>query len=139
MAAHEKVSAEQFHMHMYHGTSSENAEKIKEEGLKPNRLGRVFLTHDRDLAVSWSGHFNINRAVVKVRVKPENLHVDWNSFEEPVYLSESRPHNSSALRDDEDDWKNSLRQTGAATHWGHIPPENVLEIEHLRRPRRDDV
>ena len=137
MAAHEKISAEQFHMHMYHGTSKENAEKIKAEGLKTDGLGRVFLTHEREVAANWAGFKETNRAIVKVRVNPRNLHVDWNSFEDPtpsISLSAyrvGRNFNSSALRDNDDDWKNSLRQTGSATHLGHIPPKNILEVEHF--------
>ena len=132
MAAHEKISAEQFHMHMYHGTSKKNAEKIKANGLgAPTGLGKpnVYITPDRELAEHYAS-MHKDPAIVKVRVNPRNLQVDWNSFEDPVHTSVNRNFDESKLRtDDSSDWKNSLRQTGSAMHWGHIPPKNILEVE----------
>ena len=126
------LSPDQFHMHMYHGTSKENAQDIKEHGIgartglgKPN----VYLTHDYELAELYANTKHGDPAIVKVRVNPRNLQVDWNSFEDPVHTSVNRNFDESKLRtDDSSDWKNSLRQTGSAMHWGHIPPENVLEV-----------
>lgn len=142
MAAHEHVNEQQFHMHMYHGTSGENATKIKKEGLGEH-LGQfqpVYVTHDYELAEYYAS-MNKSPAIVKVRVNPRNLQVDWNSFEEPVHTSINRNFDESKLRteykleslgsNDSSDWKNSLRQTGSALHWGHIPPKNILEVEHL--------
>lgn len=128
------LNPKQFHMHLYHGTSAENAESIKAVGLGGHigGGGNVFLTHDPELAEDYANNFE-NPAVVTVRVNPRNLAVDWNSFDEPVYsyddTGKRRGFDPSKLRHEGKDWKNSLKETGAVVHLGKIPPENILSIE----------
>lgn len=122
-------------MHLYHGTSASNVEAIKAAGLG-GHFGHgdtpVYLTHDPELAEYYANDYE-DPAVIKVRVNPRNLEVDWNSFDEPVYgyaeKDERRKFDSSKLRDDTKDWANSLRQTGAVVHRGTIPPANIIGID----------
>lgn len=128
------LNPKQFHMHLYHGTSQSNVDRIKAAGLGGN-VGHepsVFLTHDPDLAEYYANDYD-DPAVVKVRVNPRNLEVDWNSFDEPVYgyteRDERRKFDPSKLRHETKDWANSLRQTGAVVHRGAIPPENIVDVD----------
>ena len=141
MAARDNISNNQFHMHLYHGTTSKYTEGIKAAGLGAHRDGsNVFLTHDRGLAAYYADTAADQEggkpAIVKVRVNPRNLVVDHNSFEDPVLAPEwgarQRSFDESQLRNSGTDWKNSLKQTGSALHLGNIPPENVLEVKRSR-------
>jgi len=42
-------------MKLFHGTSKANWEKIKKEGLKPSRIGIVYLSPDRKAANDFGG------------------------------------------------------------------------------------
>lgn len=125
------LNSRQFHMYLYHGTSASNLERIRATGLGGNvgGGGNTYLTNDPELAEIYANNHE-DPAVLKVRVNPRNLVVDWNSFDEPVHgYNMSREFDPSKLRHEGTDWKNSLKQTGAALHIGPIPPENILEIE----------
>jgi hypothetical protein len=121
------LNPNQFHMHMYHGTSKDNAEYVKAQGLGPNS----YVTTDRELAEYYAGKYKEPR-ILKLRVNPRKLLVDWNSFEEPVETDTPREFDESKLDSKKagGDWKNSLRQTGSAQYWGTIPKENIIEIQH---------
>jgi hypothetical protein len=121
------LNPNQFHMHMYHGTSKDNAEYVKAQGLGPNS----YVTTDRELAEYYAGNYKEPR-ILKLRVNPRKLLVDWNSFEEPVHTDTPREFDESKLDSKKagGDWKNSLRQTGSAQYWGTIPKENIIEIQH---------
>lgn len=123
------LSPKQFHMHLYHGTSASNVDRIKAGGL----TGDPFLTHDPDLAEHYANHHD-DPAIVQVRVNPRNLVVDWNSFDDPVHgyddKGKGRNFDESQIRGGSGkDWKNSLKQTGTVQHVGDIPPENVLGVK----------
>jgi len=126
----------QFRIHLYHGTSKNAAEKIKQEGLKPNSpagdLEHVFLTSDRELANRYAANYK-EGTVLKLAVNPRNLRVDLNSFRIPFPYSGSsaRGYDESKLTDKETDWKTSLRQTGAVRHFGSVNPEHILGTEEL--------
>ena len=123
----------QFRIHLYHGTSRNAAEQIKNEGLKPNNPAKdeehVFLTSDRELASRYASNYK-EGAVLKLAVSPRNLRVDLNSFRIPFSYSGSseRKYDESKLTDKETDWKNSLRQTGAVRHFGSVNPEHITEL-----------
>lgn len=127
-------------MHLYHGTSASYIPSITSKGLGApgdmrgysSKDNGIFLTHDFDLAEDYAKNFQ-DPVVIKVRVNPRNLTVDWNSFDDPVDSYDDkgnkRSFDPSQLRDKKKDWKNSLKQTGAVFHTGIIPPENILGIE----------
>jgi hypothetical protein len=143
MAANDHISNHQFHMHLYHGTSSNNLERIQAAGLGGNvgHTPNVYVTHDFNLA-----HYYADTAVdeeggdpivLTVRVNPRRLSTDYNSFAEPVYATdwdaEPRSFDESKLRKgmESEDWKNSLRETGSAEHFGKIEPKNVIRSERV--------
>jgi len=127
----------QFRIHLYHGTSQRAAEKIKQEGLKPNPVyqperDHVYLTSDHALAQRYAANYP-DKAILKFAVNPRDLRVDLNSFRIPFPYSgsSSRGYDESKLKDSETDWKNSLRQTGAVRHIGAIDPKNIVGTEEL--------
>lgn len=124
----------QFRFHLYHGTSQANVDRIQAAGLGGDvGMGDppVYLTHDPELAEFYA-HNHEDPAVLKVAVRPRDLEVDWNSFDDPVHgYNISRDFDSSKLRNDTKDWANSLRQTGAVVHRGVIKPEHIINIERL--------
>lgn len=132
MPAKDHMSDNQFHMHLYHGTSKSALPGIYAAGIGGNvgHTPNVYLTHDPDLADYYANNFE-DPAVLKVRVNPRNLEVDWNSFDEPVYGYDDnkRKFDPAQLRDETTDWKNSLRQTGAVLHRGAVKPENIVSEE----------
>lgn len=130
MAASDNVSKNQFHMHLFHGTTADKVESIKERGLGAD-IPMVYLTHDRELAEHYARNFTNrgkeNPVVLTVRANPRNLRTDWNSFDFPQGDKEKYKYDESKLRGDKfDDWKNSLKQSGAAVHFGVIPPEDII-------------
>ncbi len=135
MSASESLRNDQFHMHLYHGTSASHVSDIMEKGL--GHYGDTpgsYLTHDYDLALDYANDYE-DPTVLTVRANPRNLRVDWNSFDEPVhgYAEDEnrRTFNPSKLRNRETDWKNSLRETGAVFHKGVIKPRNIIDVETL--------
>lgn len=134
MAAKDSLHDDQFHMHLYHGTSASHVSDIMEKGLGHFRYPQgSYLTHDYDLAHNYAMDYD-DPAVVTVRVNPRNLKVDWNSFDEPVYGSSQdsrRTFDHKKLRNDTTDWKNSLRETGAVFHEGVVRPKNIVDVETL--------
>lgn len=135
MPAKDNVSKNQFHMHLYHGTSASNLPSIEQIGVGENvgHQRRAYLTSDYDLAAHYASNHE-DPAVVTVRANPRNLRVDWNSFDEPVYgydEGKNRTFNPKKLRNDSTDWKNALRETGAVVHEGAVPPENIIGVEKL--------
>lgn len=130
----------QFRFHLYHGTSASNIEQILKNGLGSvgDLRGDVrgsekysFLTHDPELAEYYANNYE-DPAVITVAVRPRDLSVDWNSFDEPVHAYDGEPKrnfDSSKLRHGTKDWANSLRQTGAVFHSGNISPEHIVNIE----------
>jgi len=46
-------------MKLYHSTSRKNWESIKEEGLKPNGLGIIYLSPTLKKAVLWNGQVTL--------------------------------------------------------------------------------
>lgn len=137
MAASDSVSKNQFHMHLYHGTSKRDLDRIMAAGLGANYgddKPSVYLTDDPGLALHYAAVAG-DGAILKVRANPRNLNVDWNSFEDPVTSMDKkgidRQHDASKLRHASKDWKNSLKQTGAVVHRGVIPPEDIIGVEKL--------
>lgn len=136
MPAKDNVSKDQFHMHLYHGTSTAHLESIKKQGLGTHG---VYLTHDPGLAEYYADtaadQDGGKPVIVTARSNPRNLLVDSNAFEDPVkatdFGAQPRKFDSSKLRDYDKDWKNSLRQAGSVYHRGIIPPENIIDIEKL--------
>ena len=89
-----------------------------------------YLTNDYDLAHYYANHHEDPR-ILTVAVRPRDLEVDWNSFDEPVHGYSENPENRrgfnpSKLRHETKDWANSLRQTGAVFHNGVIKPEHII-------------
>lgn len=127
------LNPSQFRFHMYHGTSASNLDRIKTTGLGGHVQGGspTYLTSDPELA-EYYAHKNEDPAVLTVAVRPRDLEVDWNSFEDPVHgYNPSRAFDSSKLRHETKDWANSLRQTGSAVHRGVIDPKHIVKTETL--------
>lgn len=130
----------QFHMRLYHGTDASQVEKIKKSGL--GKETGAYLTHDYDLARYYANAAadespSGEPVVLTVRANPRNLCVDRNSFGDPVYAQDygvqKRSFDTSKLRDDDKDWKNSLRETGAVFHEGRINPKDIVGVEKTPR------
>ena len=136
MTAQDNVSKKQFHMHLYHGTSTSALSGITSSGL--GRDG-AYLTSDPGLADYYADtaadQEGGDPVVLTVRANPRNLRVDHNAFEDPVRASEfdaqPRSFDPSKLRDADRDWKNSLRETGGVFHTGRITPENIVDVDHV--------
>jgi len=126
MAAKDHISDNQFHLHLFHGTSTKNVEKIQAQGLGPDS----YLTNDYELAQHYADNQWVREpsSIITVRANPRNLTPDYNSFEEPVYTDLPRDFDETQLRS-KVDWKNSLKQTGSVLHLGTIEPHNILKIE----------
>lgn len=135
MSARENVSKNQFHMHLYHGTGSDQAKDIMEHGLMENGIASTpYLTNDPDLAEYYAGMGTGDPVVIKVRANPRNLRADYRSFEDPVHPNYVGHPTNTYTFDEEKvkgtrDWKNSLRESGAVYHQGPIPPEDILGVE----------
>lgn len=129
MAARDHISDNQFHLHLFHATPTENVESIKARGLGPN----PYLTNDYSLAEHYAENQwdDTPTSIITVRANPRNLIPDYNSFAEPVYSYYQPLHrdfDEERLRSDTD-WKNSLKYSGAVKHVGTIAPHNILNIE----------
>jgi hypothetical protein len=123
------LNPHQFRFHLYHGTSASNLDDIYAHGLGAEK-GESYLTSDPSLAEYYANNEE-DPVVLTVAVRPRDLGVDWNSFDEPVHGYSDQPENRrgfnpSKLRHETKDWANSLRQTGAVLHNGVIKPEHIV-------------
>lgn len=139
MAARDHISDNQFHLHLFHATPTENVDYIKAQGLGPNS----HLTDDYSLAEHYAENHWVDKpsSIITVRVNPRRLAPDYNSFAEPVYSYYQPPHrdfDEKKLRNHLD-WKNSLKYSGAVQHIGTIAPHNILNIEEYNNYFQDNV